>query len=216
MTFSIEKFKSKGLIYGGARPSLFRVFIPPFDGVEFGSVNTHNLSEEISFLAKAASIPASMIDYIDVPYFSRKVRVNGDRTFADWSITCMNDEDFTIRAAFEQWHEFINSREPNRQFGDGFALVSAYKRDLIVYQYGKTGNGAGDGSFNAGGTLVDDATPIAKYVMHGAFPTSISPIGLDWDYVNQIEQFDVTFAYDYWEPYENTGSLTNAIPLPNG
>lgn len=213
MSFGIEEFKSKGLIYGGARPSLFKVFIPPFpDGTVPGS--NHNLSEEVSFLAKAASIPPSLMDYIDVPYFSRTVRVNGDRTFPDWTITVMNDEDF-IRHAFEDWHQAINSREPNRQFGSGFALVKNYKRDLVVYQFGKTGTGSGEISGNQIGN-VDDATPIAKYTLFGAFPTSISPIGLDWAFTNQYEEFDVTFAYDYWEPFENTGSLTNSIPLPNG
>ena len=214
MSYSIEEFKSKGVIYGGARPSLFRVFIPPFpDGTPPGS--NHNLTEELSFKCKAASIPPDIIDYIDVPYMSRTIKVNGDRTFPDWSITVFNDENF-IRGVFEDWHQAINSREPNRQFGTGYALVSNYKRDLVVYQYGKTGTGTGEISSAAAAGALDNLTPIAKYSIIGAFPTMVSQIALDWDFRNQIEMFDVTFAYDYWEPFENTGSLTNTIPLPNG
>lgn len=212
MAFSIEEFKSNGVIYGGARPSLFQVFIPPFpDGTAPGS--NHNLTEKLAFLARAASIPPSIIDQIEVPYFSRKIKVNGDRTFPDWSMTVMNDEDF-IRQALEDWHQAINSREPNRQFGSGLALVSNYKRDIIVYQYGKTGTGPGGEAFSS--ATLASASPIAKYTLYGAFPILVSAIGLDWDATNQIETFDVTFAYDYWEPFENTGSLTNSIPLPNG
>lgn len=214
MAYSIEGFKGNGVIYGGARPSLFEVFIPPFpDGSVPGS--NHNLMEKLTAVCKAASIPPSIMDYIDIPYFSRKIRVNGDRTFPDWTVTVMNDEDF-VRQAFEDWHEAINAREANRQFGTGYALVSNYKRDIVVYQYGKTGTGEGNLAGNGVGFLGSGAEPIAKYTLYGAFPTAISPIGLDWDFTNQIEEFDVTFTYDYWEPYENTGSLTNKIPLPNG
>lgn len=198
MTFSIEKFKNGGLRFGGARPTLFRVFIPIFQGAE----TDHDIHEKITFLAKATSIPPSIIDYIDIPYMGRKVRVNGDRTFPDWTVTVMNDEDFEIRRALEDWHQFINSREKNIQHGTGYSLVSRYKEDLEVYQYGKTGDGPGGVPSTIGTTLgggEDEPTPIATYTFVGAFPTSISPIALDWDSVNQVEQFDVTFAYDYWE-----------------
>lgn len=200
MTFSIEKFKQNGPLYGGARPSLFKVYIPPFPNSTGSNVN---LSEGISFMAKAASIPPSLVDYIDVPYMSRKIKVSGDRTFPDWVVTLMNDEDFKIRAALEDWHEAINSREPNRMYGTGLSATSMYKRDLIVYQYSKTGN-AQEGTTNSPAGN-DDATPIAVYNMIGAFPTSIDAIPLDWDAVNQMEQFDVTFAYDYWKP----GTITS-------
>lgn len=183
MTFSIEGFKSDGLVFGGARPTLFEVYIPTFPGMQ----TMHNIAKDIGFLGKATSIPPSIIDYIDIPYMGRKVRVNGDRTFPDWTVTIMNDENFKIRYALEDWHQVINSREGNRQKKGltNYAAVGEYKRDLVVHQYGKAG---------------DVANKIASYMFFGAFPTSISPIGLDWDSVNQIEQFDVTFSYDYWDP----------------
>ena len=196
MAFSIDGFKNKGLVFGGARPSLFSVFIPKFFGITSAGIEIdHAISEEVSFLGKATSIPPSIIDYIDIPYMGRKIRVNGDRTFPDWTVTIMNDENFTIRNALEDWHQAINSREGNRQrtvngtgtSGRTLGKVSEYKRDLVVHQYGKTGS---------------PAKAIASYTFLGAFPTSISPISLDWDTVNQIEQFDVTFSYDYWEPRE--------------
>lgn len=214
MTFSIEDFKSNGLVYGGARPSLFKVIIPNMPNGDTGGTSGANLTSKISYLAKAASLPPSIIDYIDVPYMSRKIRVNGDRTFPDWTITIMNDEVFDIRRAFEAWHQYINSREPNRQFGPGLSEANSYKVDLLVHQYSKTGNGAGAEALSV---IADDAVPIATYTMVGAFPTSIGPIGLDWDYVNQIEQFDVTFTYDYWEPYVIEGNAPSSqIPVGTG
>lgn len=206
MTFDIEKFKSSGLIYGGARPSLFKVFVPPMPGLG------GDLTEKISYVAKAASIPPSVIAYIDVPYMSRHIRLNGDRTFPEWTMSILNDEDFSVRHAFEMWHQHINKRRENCQ--DGTGLVKDYKLDLTVHQYSK----ACDPSFVLGKTSAtnlagpDQARPIRTYTLVGAFPTEIGPIGLDWDARDTIEQFDVTFAYDYWEPLEITNSSeTNII-----
>ncbi len=193
MTFSVDDFRANGLIFGGARPSLFSIYVPGFPAGRQGQ-NTV-ISRKLYFTAKAASLPPSNMDAIDIPYMSRSIKVNGDRTFGDWAITVMNDEDFSVRAALEEWHEAINSKEPNRQFAGGGGLVSSYKRNITVQQYGKTGIGEivpGDVNFG------QDARPIRVYELVGAFPTSIDAIGLDWGAKNEIETFDVNFAYDYW------------------
>ena len=36
--------------------------------------------------------------------------------------------------------------------------------------------------------------------MLGAWPSRISQIDLDWEAQNQVEVFQVVFAYDYWLP----------------
>jgi hypothetical protein len=59
-----------------------------------------------------------------------------------------------------------------------------YKSEAKILQYGKRGN------------------VIAAYTMVGLFPVNVDAIPLDWDQTNTIEQFDVTFAYDYWIPDE--------------
>lgn len=205
MSFSIEEFKSRGLVHGGARPSLFSVYVPDFPSLSISGTplpSSTEVTSKIRFLAKAASLPASNMEYVDVPYMSRKIRVNGDRMFSDWSITVMNDEDFTIRRAMEGWHQVINAREPNVQDGIGLSGPYHYKRDIVVSQYGKTGQGAGGGLEALGGT--NDPVPIYQYTLVGAFPVAVDAIPLDWDDVNRIEQFDVTFTYDYWEPADIT------------
>ncbi|MEK9799752.1 MAG: hypothetical protein VW647_02560, partial [Alphaproteobacteria bacterium] len=63
--------------------------------------------------AKASSIPASTVGQIEVPYFGRKVKMAGNRTFENWQVTVLNDEDFLVRNAFEKWSSFINSHENN-------------------------------------------------------------------------------------------------------
>lgn len=170
---NIEEFKADGLSRGGARPSLFEITIPG------GWPQSGAAERKLKFFAKAASIPPSVVESIDVGYFGRKIKVLGDRVFPNWSVTVMNEETFSVRNGFMNWHEMMNSKVPNllnNQTGD----IESYKRDLFVHQYSKSGN------------------IIFECKLVGAFPITVDAIQLDWDAVNQIEQFDVEFAYDYW------------------
>jgi hypothetical protein len=40
--------------------------------------------------------------------------------------------------------------------------------------------------------------------MIGAWPQNVSSIGLGWDQRDAIEEFGVTFSYDYWLPLVET------------
>jgi T4-like virus tail tube protein gp19 len=176
--FNISTFKTRGLQYGGVRPTLFEVYLTPPPGVGADQ----NSQDKFRFTCRGAALPAATIQAIDVGYFGRKIKVQGDRTFADWTVTVMNDEDFLVRSMFEKWSNALNRLESNIR-DPNFALdENSYKSDLSVIQYGK------DGSL------------IRQYDIIGAFPTNVSEIALDWDTTNQIETFQVTFAYDYWLP----------------
>jgi hypothetical protein len=179
MAFNINTFKQAGLVYGGARPSLFEIIltVPP-------TVDTAFASQKFTFTCKAAELPESTISAIEVPYFGRKIKVAGERTFADWSVTVMNDEDFSVRALFETWSNAINRMVANVR--DPAVAVENYKVDLEVVQYAK------------------DGTKIRSYLLVGAFPTQVGAIALSWDSQNAIEKFAVSFEYDYWIPLTET------------
>ena len=114
-----------------------------------------------------------------MPYFGRKIKIAGDRTFAEWTVTVFNDEDFLVRNAMEQWMNSINSHQENiREFGSASPLQ--YKSQAQVTQYSKTG------------------VPVRTYNFNGLFPTNISNIQLDWNTTDDFERFDVTFQYDWW------------------
>ena len=100
----ITDFKSK-LAGGGARPNLFEVQLAFPDAV---SVDNDVLSKA-RFLVKAAALPASTIAPIEVPFRGRILKIAGDRTFETWTITILNDSDFSIRSAFEKWMNTINN-----------------------------------------------------------------------------------------------------------
>ena len=84
MAFNINLFAG-ALKLGGARTSLFQVNITnPANGAA---------DIQVPFLARAAQIPAATIAPLDVPYFGRQLRLAGNRTFADWTATIINDEE---------------------------------------------------------------------------------------------------------------------------
>ena len=171
MAFNVNEIRSQ-LTLGGARGSLFQVtFSNPANGVA---------DIKVPFMVRAAQIPASDLGTIEVPYFGRKVKLAGDRTFGDWTVTVINDEDFLIRNALEEWSSKINSNQTNlREFGSAAPLL--YKSTAEVTQFSKTG------------------VPIRSYKFNGIFPTSISSIDLNWGDTDSIEEFQVTFQYDWWE-----------------
>jgi|TARA_R110000803_G_scaffold33187_5_gene72798 hypothetical protein len=170
MAFNINEIKSQ-LTFGGAKASLFQVQI----------TNPVNAIADLKtpFMVQAAAIPESTLSVIEIPYFGRKVKVAGDRTFAEWTVTIMNDEDFLVRNAMENWMASINSHEGNtRQLAT--ASSSEYKSQAQITQYSKTG------------------VPLRVYNFNGIFPTSVGAITMDWNTTDDIERFDVTFQYDWW------------------
>ena len=125
-------------------------------------------------MVQAAQIPAATLGVIEVPYFGRKVKIAGDRTFAEWTVTVINDEDFLIRNAMENWMAEINTHQGN------INAKSDYKSQAQITQYGKAGNA------------------LREYNFNGLFPTNIGEITMDWNTTDEIETFEVTFQYDWW------------------
>jgi len=130
------------------------------------------------FMVQAAQIPEATLSVIEVPYFGRKVKIAGDRTFAEWTVTVINDEDFLIRNAMEEWMASMNAHEGNVTLNS--ASPSDYKAQAQITQYSKTG------------------APLRTYNFNGLFPTTVGAITTDWGTTDQIQTFEVTFAYDWW------------------
>lgn len=196
MAFNVQEFRSS-LLFDGARPSLFDVTmvfpaIVATGGTAVGAVGT--ASQQVTFKAKSSSLPGDSISSIPVQYFGREIKVAGTRSFTDWSFTVINDEDFVIRNAFERWMSGLNSHVGNLRIPD-FMNSVGYQTDAYVTQYSKEG------------------TLIKQYKMIGCFPTDVSAIDLDWSQGDQIEEFAVTFAYQWWESILTTDASTSVTPF---
>jgi hypothetical protein len=190
MAFNITSFKS-AMKYDGARPNLFQVNIPALGGFPAGNQGeTHD-----KFFIRASSLPGSTLGTVVVPYFGREVKFAGNRTFADWTVTVINDESFSLRGRFETWMQQINSHAGNMR-GVGNPPGS-YTNTADVSQLSKKGT---------------EDTPLRKYTFHNMFPIDLSEITLDWGDNDSIEEFTCTFAYDFWVA-DSASSPSKADPV---
>ena len=195
---TIADFKSK-LIGGGARPNLFEVELTTLPA----SVNGWD-ADTFKFMCKAANMPAQNIASIDVPFRGRTFKVAGDRTIDPWTITVINDEDFRLRRAFEEWSEQIAKLDNNL----GTTDPGAYMVNAKVYQLGR--GSVASSKDNAGSSNA----VLAEYQFVDIFPTNVSQIDLSYDSTDTIEEFTVEFqvqSFNILEP-----KVGAAAPSPNG
>ena len=173
---TISNFKA-ALIGGGARPNLFEVELTTLPaGIVWDADN-------FRYMCKAAQLPASQIANIDVPFRGRIFKVAGDRTVDQWSVTIINDENFRLRNAFEEWVNLIANLDTNL----GATDPSAYMVNAKVYQLGR-------GSTPQSTTNAGNANSVLKeYEFQDIFPTTVSAIDLSYDSTDAIEEFTVDF-----------------------
>jgi hypothetical protein len=168
---TISEFKAQ-LLGGGARPNQFEVELTFPGFVSLGSL----AGQKAQFMVMAASLPASRIDVAPAPFRGRFVFTAGERTFDPWTITVLNDTDFLIRNSMEQWQQAINNNITNV----GLTNPSDYQSRALVHQLSRSGD------------------RIKSYTFEGMFPVEVAPIDLAYDANNVIEQFGVTFNYQFW------------------
>ena len=170
---NIDDFKAN-LIGGGARANQFRVTVTPPSGIAIGLD-----VRRASFLVRASILPASTLGEIEVPFRGRNIYVSGDRPAPEtWSTTFFNDTDFMVRNAMELWHNGINDFANNT----GVIAPSDYQTDLFVEQ------------------LDRDDTVLKTYIFRIAYPLEIASIDLTAESADSIEEFEVTWRYQHFEP----------------
>ena len=206
---TLSKFHSK-LQGGGARPNLFEVQIPNLPDAALNSTPNADwgtdIQENFSIMCKAANLPASNVASIDVPFRGRTLKVAGDRTIDNWTITVINDENFAIRNVMEAWMNSIARLSNNT----GATRPEAYMIDAEVHQLGRgysQGTQSGRNSSSAGDTKVK---PLKSYKFIDIFPVSVAAIDLSYDSSDTIEEFTVEFAV---QSFESLGSDATGVAL---
>ena len=160
---SIDQFKAQ-LIGGGPRANRFRVFLP-------------RAGNKIEFLAKGSQIPAATLGETPVPYKGMILKLAGERTYDDWTVTIINDNEFSARTALEQWQNDIQGHGVST----GMATTDYLLSRGFVEQLGK------------------DDSVLARYEFFNCFPKDIGTIALSYETENALEEFEVTFSYSHWE-----------------
>ena len=168
---NINEFKSR-LRGGGARANQFKVTLP-FPG--YAAVGGE--TSDLAFLCKASALPGQSIPSIAIPFRGRELKIAGDRAFEDWSITVINDTDFKLYRAFERWMNGINNMTDN----EGIANPADYQVDGFIDHLDRNGS------------------TLKSYTYRGLFPTALGNIDLNYATNDAIEEFSVTFNFQYFE-----------------
>ena len=168
-TTGLTSFTS-ALEYGGARPSLFEFT------VSATPTGVNATLSDVHLYCNVSEIPPLTLTPIERQYFGRTVKIPGDLVFADLTTTIINTEKFNVRNEIEKWMEQINGTISNESkasadFGTGTAQLTHYQKD---------------------------GTDTMTYQFEEIWPTAISEIALSYDTASDIEQFDVTWAYNYY------------------
>ena len=183
----VLEFQSK--IKGAVRPNLFSV--------------THNFPDVgitiekglETYMCKSAALPASTVGTVELPFRGRVIKVPGDRTFESWTATFYMDDAFELRGAYEKWVELTNSVDANT----ASASMADVLQDITVTQMDK---------FNGSASQFKD---IRQYKLVKGFPVSVSQVSLAYDNNDSFEEFDVEFAYQYFETGGGDVSETNTL-----
>jgi len=170
---NISDFRSN--FFGGTRPNRFRV-----EAAIAGS------SLQNPFLIKAATLPPSTLGIITVPYRGRVLKIPGDRLFAEWTVSILDDgeggED--IRGKIVSWSNSINAHVENVT-KDPTGLTEQWKVHMLTQE---------------------DNTEIRSITLHNCWPVEVGAIELTYDTADTLTEFPITLAYDFWTEEGNTDS----------
>ena len=183
--FNVERFKAE-LTNGGARPNQFAV---QMTFPNYVSGRTAALAKA-PFLVSVAELPGQTIGVAPVYYRGRLVKMAGDREFAPFNCTVINDSGFTIRTAIEQWMNGIEDLANKT----GALQPATYQTDMFVSQLDRNG------------------AVLKQYKLLGAFPVDLGAVGLDFGSNDQLSTFGVSFQYQSFEFSNNPAQqLVDAI-----
>ena len=165
----------KTALKSGARSNLFKITLT-------GKGLTALENDDFSFLCKAGQLPGSTLGIIEVPFSAgRRYKAPGDRTFADWTTTVINDSNHTIRKALEDLQKTYGTTDYNSTTSKT-----------------KTGGIATDFSSITVEQLNQAGTVVNSYKLLNCWPSDISTIDLSYDSTDTLEEFTVTWSYDYF------------------
>ena len=196
---SIQQLKTA--LNRGARANLFEIEIAfPTNLVSTtlpGGIAAADLPSDIAtrakIMCKAAAVPGFTVGTIEVPFRAgRRIKIPGDRTFADWTVTIINDENQVLRRAFNAW---VNAISRGNYDSQSKSTVQDYYQDIKCMH------------------LKGDNTISRQYQLNDAFPTDVSAVDLSFDSTDTLSEFTVNFQYHYLKAGSATDTFLNQADL---
>jgi hypothetical protein len=182
--FNISKFRTA--LEAGAKPNLFEVNLALPTGVTDDAGAVFN---NFKLLCKSAAIPALTVGVIEVPFRGRRIKLPGDRSYAEWTITVVNDNEQSMRKAFDRWMKYINNPDATQDIRNTQEID--YKVTVSIKH------------------LKINSKISRSYQLIDAFPTDVSAIDLSYDTTDAIQEFTVTFLYGHVLFGETSDSVEN-------
>lgn len=198
--FRISEFRTA--LQGGSRPNLFKVKI---NAIPAGVDSV--IKDGFEFVCRAAALPASSIGLIEVPINAgRRLKMGGDRTFAEWTTTVLNDENFNIRSNMELWQSFIvNNNFNSSSVGSRQFTGNDLYTTVEVYQLNDNGEEVNSAiSITLNGTEYNATKNFGSAKLINCWPSDLSTIDLSYDTTDTVEEFTITWVYDYCVYGDNT------------
>ena len=175
MAFSLSTFQT-ALASGGARPSLFELEI---SGTPAGVSDT--ALANVKYFCNVSALPPLTVTPIERQYFGRTVKIPGDMVVGDLSTTIIMTEGGNERSELEIWMNEINGTISN-EMNSGHNTSNGFAGTVKLHQYGKD----------------DSGSPVHTITFVDCWPSTVGEIALSYDTASDIEQFDVTWTYNYY------------------
>ena len=195
MAFTPSTFKTKlSKAGGGARPSLYKV------AINYSVDTSFSVLGDEALLVKATALPGSTIAPLTVNYAGRAYKWQGFRTYDNWSVTVINDENFSIRNKMMEWMRYLSGKL------DGGRTAAKYGDPTKVQ----------GGYFDGNATVTQvgaDGVNKQNYKMYNLWPTELGEIAVDWS-SDAIQEYTIGFAYDYWGSGTGSSSSNSIKPPP--
>lgn len=184
---------------GPAKPSKFLVQIekPTFGGSSQGRIldpAAMNRLKDLTFQCESAELPGRTIETSDLQLAGPSQKLPYGSTYADITLTFLCTNDMYERRIFDDWLNFINSRDNATS-----TYLDDYSTSIGIFQYDEGGDSRPWPAVTYGAILIQ------------AHPIAINQMSLAWN-EDSVHRLSVTFAYTQYKPIF---ALNSPRPLPD-
>jgi len=149
------------------------------------------------FHVRSASLPASTFGAIPVNFRGRTVLYPGERVYAPWTITVLDDNKSdnatSLYTQFHDWSNQINDHDSNvMTIVNGKQLANElgaafHTSNWTIYQ------------LSVNSEDITSTTPIRKTILHHCWPVRVGEIQFDMSKDNQLAAFEVEVRFSYMD-----------------
>lgn len=181
--------------FGETLQDLTATFINNALGANSSDVNSYSdgqISRYLGLQCETAELPGVSLATTDVKIYGPTYKIPFQKQFSDINLTFIATNDFYERKLFDRWIEAIMPNDTNNlRFPKGER--TRYMTDITIIQYD------------------DSIKQIYAIKLIDAFPTTISPMALNWS-DDSVHRLSVTFAYQRYETiYQGKYDIGEAI-----